>query len=219
MLHMPVHSSSKITVSTASTDHMTGLLRRSLPVRCLLIACLSVAAGRLMLMLLLPYLPSEDTAAVLVAHLPALDTPPLLYWAKLCATRFPFWFLIAIAGFTRFSGGLTSAVALYRGLCDGAAFGLLSAVEAGRRPLSLLECRTINHILMAFSVWMITDLLLRLILTLEARKIAAMEWKVHADSRMSSSAKAAIRQYVLRCLGIFIAMMAACGIYTAFLYL
>ncbi len=218
MLRISIRSPRGTTSPTAAARNMAGLLRRSRPARCLLMACLSVAAGWLMLTLLLPCLSVEDTAHLLLAHLPASDTPPLLFWVRLCAARFPFWLLIAVAGFTRFSGGLTSAVTVYRGLCDGAVMGLLASVVAGSTSV-LPEGYAGHRLLIAFSVWATADLLIRLIMTLAARRVAEMEWKAREDDgRMSPSVKAALRRYLSLCLGGLCATLAACGVYTACLY-
>ena len=120
------------TPSPSARFGVAGILQRSRPLRCLLISCLSVAAGWGLLTLFLPALSPESTASVLHSHLPSAETPPLLFWMRLCVSRFPFWLLLAIAGFTRFSGGLTSAVTVYRGVCDGAVFGLMSAAAMNR---------------------------------------------------------------------------------------
>ncbi len=218
MLRSPIVSPWETTSSSLPNRNMVTLLRRSRPLRCLMIACLSVVAGWLMLMLMLPYLPSENTAAILAAHLPASDTSPLRFWMTLCVARFPFWLLIAISGFTRFSGGLTSAVTVYRGLCDGAVMGILAKEMAGR--MSVLPVSYTGHrFIIAFSIWATTDLLIRLFMTLEARRVADMAWSSHEDDgRMSPSDKAGLWRYILCCLGGLIATLATCGLYTAFLY-
>lgn len=194
------------------------LLRRSRPVRCLLMACLSVAAGWAALTLLLPLLCHKDASALLAAHLPTSDTLPILFWLKLCVSRFPFWLLIAAAGFTRFSGGLTSAVTVYRGLCDGAVMGLLASVVAG--PTSVLPEGYAGHrLLIAFSVWATADLLIRLVMTLAARQVAEAEWEIReANGLMSPAAQSALWRYLAICLGGLCATLASCGVYTAFLY-
>lgn len=219
MLRISIRSPLGTTPPSAATRNIAELLRRSRPGRCLLIACLSVGAGWLLLTLLLPCLSVKDTTELLLSHLPASGTPPLLFWVRLCAARFPFWLLIAAAGFTRFSGGLTSAVTVYRGLCDGAAMGFLAAVAAGHIP-ALPEGYTVHRLLIVFSIWAAADLLIRLVMTLAARRVAEMEWTIRGeDGRMTPSVKAALWRYLSLCLSGLCATLAACGIYTAFLYL
>ena len=206
---------------TPSASHarpMTQLLQRSRPVRCLLISGLSIATGWLMLTLLLPCLSPSDTADMLLAHLPASETPPLLFWLKISASRLPFWLLIAAAGFTRFSGGLTSAVAAYRGSCDGAVLGLLtSEAMSGASPLP--EELTNGHLLTAFGIWAASDLSIRLTMTLAARQVAQLEWTACTDDgRMAPSDQRALWKYLLLCCGGLLATLATCGIYTAYLY-
>ena len=219
MLRISTRSPLGTTSPASSAHNMTLLLRRSRPVRCLLMACLSVAAGWLMLTLLLPCLSVGDTAHLLLAHLPASDTPPLLFWIRLCAARFPFWLLIAAAGFTRFSGGLTSAVTMYRGLCDGAVMGLFASVASGH--MSVLPQGYAGHrLLIAFSVWAIADLSIRLIMTLAARQVAEAEWESREENGLlSPAAQSALWRYLTVCLGGLCATLASCGIYTACLYL
>ena len=220
MLCISTRSPLGTTSPVSSARNMTLLLRRSRPARCLLMACLSVAAGWLMLTLLLPCLSVGDTADLLLAHLPASDTPPLLFWVRLCAARFPFWLLIAAAGFTRFSGGLTSAVTVYRGLCDGAVLGFLSTAASGHVTLILPTGFTYPHLITAFSIWTVADLLIRLVMTLAARQVAEVEWETReADGHMSPAVQSALWRYLAVCLGGLCATLVTCGIYTACLYL
>ena len=207
------------TPSPSARFGVAGILQRSRPLRCLLISCLSVAAGWGLLTLFLPALSSESTASVLLSHLPSAETPPLLFWMRLCVSRFPFWLLLAIAGFTRFSGGLTSAVTVYRGVCDGAVFGLMSAAAMNRLSPILPRGFAIGRLTLAFTVWACLDLGIRLLMTLEARRIANMEWRpIEGDGRMASSVRVAVKRYLILCLTGLLATAAACGVYTAFLY-
>lgn len=206
--------------SAPARSGIAKLLQRSRPLRCLLISCLSVAAGWGMLTLLLPALSAEDVAGIAAAHLPASGASPLLFWARLCAARFPFWLLPALAGFTRFSGGLTSAVTAYRGLCDGAVSGLLWAASLGRVSLLLPEGFSVSRLTAAFILWASADLIVRLFMTLEARRVASMEWlPIGGDGRMAPDVKAALRRYLIRCLAGIAAAALACGAYTVFLFI
>ena len=91
------------------------LIRRSEPFRCLAIACLSLVLGMGVFRLLLPGLPAEAAASLLTAHLAGTDEPTL-FWLSLFLARLPFWLLLSLAGLTRFSGGLTTAVLVWRGI-------------------------------------------------------------------------------------------------------
>ena len=220
MLGIPRLPSGGSASPMAPARDLPQLLRRSRPVRCLLMASLAVAAGWLALTLLLPLLRHGDASALLAAHLPASDTLPILFWLKLCIARFPFWLLIAVAGFTRFSGGLTSAVTVYRGLCDGAVLGFLSTAASGHVPLIRPTAFTYPHLITAFSVWAAADLLIRLVMTLAARQMAEAEWERHEeDHRVSPAVKSALWRYLAVCLGGLCATLVTCGIYTAFLYI
>ncbi len=203
---------------SAPRADMARLLRRSRPWRCLGIAVTAVAAGWGLLTFLLPYIPAESITALLRAHLPAVGAPPLLFWMKLCRSRLPFGLLMAVAGFTRFSGGLTSAVTVYRGLCDGAVVGLLVALRT--RGAFLHDDLYIGRLLPAFGVWAAIDLTVRLAMALNARHVAGMEWSpTERDGRMAPAVKKALTKYLALCLGGLCAMAAACGIYTAFIYM
>ncbi len=213
----PLHGT---TVSASARSDVARILQRSRPVRCLLISCLSVAAGWGLLTLLLPALSAESIATITDAHLPASGTPPLFFWIRLCASRFPFWLLLALAGFTRFSGGLTSAVTVYRGVCDGAVFGLMSAAARNPASLSLPQGFTVSRIALAFALWAVVDLAIRLLMTLEARRVAGMEWMpLGGDGRMAPAVQAAVKRYLTLCLTGLLATAAICGVYTAFLYI
>lgn len=197
---------------------VTRLLRRSTPLRCMLISCLAMGIGALLGWVLLPVPAGSGSAGILVAHLPAADTPPALCWLKLIAARFPFWLLLAVAGFTRFSGGLTSAVLLYRGVCDGAALGFLGAMAA-EGTTALSGGFPLRRLLTAFAVWAVTDLAIRLFMTLSARSMAGIQWE-SSDSggRMAPAVRLSLLRYLALCLGGLCAGLAACGVYTGLLY-
>jgi len=205
-------------VAKAPSSDMNRLLRRSRPWRCLGIAVMAVAAGWGLLTVLLPYISAESITHLLEAHLPAGGTPPLLFWLRLCRSRLPFWLLMAVAGFTRFSGGLTSAVTVYRGLCDGAVIGLLfSSVARGASPHNGQDT---VRLLYAFGTWAAMDLAVRLAMALGARHVAGMEWNpTGADGRMAPAVRKALTKYLVLCLGWLCATAAACGVYTAFIYM
>ncbi len=209
------------TASVSRTEDPSGsLLRRSEPIRCLLISCLSVLAGGLLLYVLWPFLSRTAVNDILTNHLPGGDTLPVLHWLRLCGARFPFWLLLTIAGFTRFSGGLTTAVLGYRGLCDGAAMGLLWLIRSGDVEIECPAALSPLHVCIAYGIWLVLGLLIRLTLALGARRMAREEIRSSPeDGRMEPRMREALWRYLALCLGGLCATLAACGIYTAILYI
>ena len=201
--------------------NITGLLRRSTPLRCALISCLAVVIGVLLGSPLLPFLTDHGAVSILAAHLPAEGTGSVLYWLSLVASRFPFWLLLALAGFTRFSGGLTSAILIYRGVCDGVVLAFLGSMTAmaAENATALPIGFPIHRLPAAFAVWAVTDLLIRLVMTLGARSVAGMRWEAcGSDGRMTRAVSLSLLRYLTLCLGGLGAILVSCGIYTVFLY-
>ena len=201
-------------------DPADSMLRRSEPLRCLLISCLSVLAGGLLLYVLQPFLSDEAVTGILANHLPGSHTHPVLYWLRLCGVRFPFWLLLVVAGFTRFSGGLTTAVLGYRGICDGMAMGLLWLMYTGHIKIVLPTALTPLHICITYGIWLVLGLLIRLILALGARRMAREAIaSVPLTGRMEPRLRELLWRYLALCLGGLCATLTSCGIYTAFLYI
>ncbi len=214
--------SRKIPIQTASVSRSGSLvvlwLYRSEPLRCLLISCLSLPMGVLILYGLLPLLPEDTVSRILTDHLPTIGIPPALYWLRLCWARFPFWLLLTVAGFTRFSGGLTTAVLGYRGICDGMAMGLLGMVSAGQITASLPAAFSWLRLCGGYGIWLILGLLIRLLMSVGARKIARTELTRTIDGRLEPHAKEVLWRYCIFCLCGLCAVWISCGLYTAILY-
>lgn len=214
------HSIPTETASVSRSESLVVLwLYRSEPLRCLLISCLSLPLGVLILYGLLPLLPEDTVSRILTDHLPTIGIPPALYWLRLCWTRFPFWLLLTVAGFTRFSGGLTTAVLGYRGICDGMAMGLLGMMSAGQITASLPTAFSWLRLCGAYGIWLILGLLIRLLMSVGARKIARMELARTMDGRLEPHTKETLWRYGILCLGGLCAVLVSCGLYTAILYM
>ena len=205
--------------SLPNKESTASLLKSSEPLRCSLIACLAILTGWILLYLLLPPL-SGGSVEILQKHLPVASTTPMLFWLRLSWSRLPFWFLLAMAGFTRFSGGLSTAVLGYRGLCDGVAMGFLWQICMGHVTAELPTGLSPLRLCAAYGIWIFCDLLIRLTLTLGARRMArdACTWTSTVEGRMPSRARERLWRYVALCLGTLGATLAACGVYTAILF-
>lgn len=213
MPHWPVFTSAppRTAASAARAGEestLSGLLRRSEPIRTLLISLSALALGLWLWELFLPCLPAATREEILMSHLPTAAAHPLLSWLRLSAARAPVWLLFSVAGLTRFSGGLTSGLLLYRGVCDGMALRLLFASEA---PKALW---------VVFTLWCLLDLAIRLACTRGARRMAACHHALaEADGRMDEATRRVLWQYATFCLMTLTATLLACGIYTVLLRL
>ena len=188
------------------------LLRRSEPFRCLGIALLSLGLGMGGLRLLLPALPADAAASLLTAHLAGADEPTL-FWLSLFLARLPFWLLLALAGLTRFSGGLTTAVLVWRGICDGAVLGLLGFAWQGGLP-DLPTALPLGGLTAAATAWCLADLMIRLVQTIAARRMARVEaGPPHPDGRMDPSLRTTLWAYLALSLTALCAILAVCGGY------
>ncbi len=194
-------------------------LLRTMPLRCVILTVLSMAAGYLILTACMPAMGGRSLSAILSRHF-AADAPTGPVWLRLLGARLPILFLAAIAGLTRFSGGLTSALLIYRGICDGGALCVMLALVRGRitHPPTALP---LWGLLLAFLLWMLTDAALRLIVTVSSRRLAALCATVGDSSAtaVSSDARAALRYHLWRhtavSLGGACGLMAACLIYAS----
>ena len=204
---------------TGWTMSLGALLHRSEPLRCVLIGCLSVVVGWLLLPAWLPFLPQANLLHLLTNHIPGETTAPVSYWLRLCGARVPIWFFLTIAGFTRFSGGLTTAILGYRGLCDGMALRLLWEVCTGRTNLALPGGIPPLQVGVAYGIWLLLGLLIRLLLAVKARRMAKDLLRIFpVDGRMDPQSKELFWRYAAMCLGGLCAVLTSCGLYTAILY-
>ncbi len=143
---------------------------RTVVLRALCLTALSIAIGMSLCKILLPLIPTAYQSAILTAHLPGDSLSPLA-WLRLCGARLPILLLIALAGLTRFSGGLTTTVLLWRGLSDGMALGLLISLTRGLVSVDALSISPLP-LLLCFLGWMLTDALLRSGLAVCAKRLA-----------------------------------------------
>ncbi len=159
----------------ASARHPFGmtladLFDRTTLLRCALLTLASLAVGLLLMWLWLPTLPADLMSGILDRHLPGETARPLV-WLRLCGARLPVLALLAAAGLTRFSGGLTSALLIFRGLCDGTAIALATSSLQGMIALPNGKATPVTFLL-ALCIWALIDAAVRTILAAEARRFA-----------------------------------------------
>lgn len=138
-------------------------LARTEPLRCLLWSLGAMLVGFLLAPGLLPL---PDLEEILTAHLSGI-TSPAVFWLRLTINRLPVLMLLSLAGLTRLSGGITTAVLVIRGISDGMVFGCLPSLM-GSEALPVSPARLFG----ASAVWMLFDLTARLTVTVSARKLA-----------------------------------------------
>ncbi len=160
------HPSSAAAVSAAQNPVDTAL-NRTLPLRSVAVTVLALAAGYLFIRLCRP----SDSTAILGRHF-VETVSPTAAWLHLLAARLPFLCLLAVAGLTRFSGSLCTAILAFRGVCDGGAIALLLALLRGTVDFQHGTLRP-WQMLLAFSLWMLCDTLLRIAVAVSARRLAA----------------------------------------------
>lgn len=199
-------------------ERFSQLFDRTACLRCLLISGISIGLGGILFYFLLPTMGVDMLASTLTCHLPG-NTPPLLAWLRLCAPRLPVLLLLAAAGLTRFSGGLTTAVLIWRGLSDGGTLYVLFALWTNTAgvdlPLSLPVLLPA-----AYGLWVIFDLAARTWLSSEARRFALTTSR-YGFQPINAEETAQLRFLLLRYLTIFLATISlslmATGLYTALL--
>lgn len=182
----PVVKPTAATVSPPATSPLSRaerLASRTLPYRCVLLSVLFAVVGAGLMNLLLPLLPAETLAAILTAHLPTASASPALVHLRLFAVRLPMYALLALAGLTRFSGGLTSAVLAFRALADGSTLCLLFLLARGSISLPvtvtppLLTALSPQLLFVVYGLWVVIDGMGRHLLAVAARRVS------HALSR------------------------------------
>lgn len=142
---------------------LTARLTRTEPLRCLLWSLGAMLVGLLLSQGLLPL---PDIEEILVAHL-AGRTFPAVFWLRLTVARLPMLMLLSLAGLTRLSGGISTAVLIARGISDGIVLGCLSSLT-GATALAVSHSRLMG----AYAVWMLFDLTARLATAISARRLA-----------------------------------------------
>ncbi len=149
---------------------LTDLFDRTTLLRCTLMSLASLAVGLLLMRLWLPTLSDGFISGILARHLPTETARPLV-WLRLCGARLPILLLLAVAGLTRISGGLTTAILVFRGLCDGAAIALATSVLQGTTAFPNREVSPAVF-LVALCAWVLLDAAVRTLLAAEARRFA-----------------------------------------------
>lgn len=185
--------------------------------RCVAVTLLSLPVGMVIFRLLSPLLSEELFSAVISSHVPR-ETAAGLAWLRLYAARLPVLLILAAAGMTRFSGGLTTAVLAFRGVCDGAALALLisskaGAVAAGVSPVGLT---------VLFLGWMLVHAAGRTYLAFEARRMARMPvredlWSSSLPEDERKQLRYRLWRYFAVILSVACVSLAACGVYAALL--
>ncbi len=138
-------------------------LSRTEPLRCLLWSLGAILLGLLLSQGLLPL---SDVEEILATHLSG-STSPAVFWLRLTVARLPVLMLLSLAGLTRLSGGISTAVLVIRGISDGMALGCLSTLT-GATALTVSHPRLMG----AYAVWMLFDLVARLAVAISARRLA-----------------------------------------------
>ncbi len=193
---------------------------RTAILRCAAVTGGAIILGLLIYRLLTPYLSGAMQAEILAQHLPD-EGHSIVAFLRLCLTRLPVLLLLAAAGLTRFSGGLTTAVLCWRGICDGAAIGLLLTLCQGAFPLTVDVHPA--ALLAIYLLWVLPDALIRCVLAGEARRMARACEQYGGLTPLTDSDKAALRyrlwHYTAISLGSLCASLFGCGLYTALLRL
>lgn len=203
---------------TRTAETLLKLLERTTFLRCLITSIVALLIGVGLLHLLLPYLSSDTLEQTLSSHLPG-DTFPWLSWLRLCVARFPVYLLLAVAGLTRFSGGLTTAVLVWRGVCDGAVISLLlsSSGLASLRADFLLP----SLFPVAFVIWILVDLVTRTYISSASRRFARVTAGTNTFLPSQTAERAEVRYLLWRhmaiALGSFAVTFAANGLYIGLL--
>ncbi len=155
----------------------------------------SLAVGYWILTLCLPALGGE-AEAILARHL-APDTPAALAWLKLLGARLPILLLLSLAALTRISGGITTAVLVWRGLSDGAALALAIACIGGTVPFPHPVLGAVGFAV-ALGMWILTDATLRVVVSVSARRVAALCASIGDVASADGATRAALRYRLWR---------------------
>ncbi len=114
------HPQQKLT----DTRSFSRVKQKLFPLRLVLIMLLSLSAGALLGVWLLPYCPTQTIQNYLKVHLPymAPSLPSVsfpLQFLRLCLSCLPSFLLLCVAGMTSFCQSISVLVLCYRGVCEG----------------------------------------------------------------------------------------------------
>lgn len=189
------------------------LIRGTEAVRCLFLSLLALLTGFFAARKLLFLLPAEETAAILSAHL-AQGAPPAIQFLRLCLFRLPVLLLLGAAGFTRFSGSLTTALLTLRGLSEGAALWVLLSLRTAETVFPPLAEPEGLRILAAYAVWTAMDLAARTGAAAEARRLArGAPWPEGIGDAVHPALRARLWRYAARFLAALCLSVGGCAVY------
>jgi hypothetical protein len=168
---------------------------------------------------LLFLLPADQAAAILTAHL-ASGAPPAIQFLRLCLFRLPVLLLLGAAGFTRFSGSLTTALLTLRGLSEGAALCVLLSLGTEEMIFPPLAEPEGLRILTAYAVWTAMDLAARTGAAVEARRLArGAPWPEGIGETVPPALRARLWRYASRFLAALCLSVGGCAVYLLILSL
>ena len=200
----PKHSSQSAAKKVEKAEKARRALRfeRTLPFRCIGWTAFSMGVGYALLFAFGATLRPLATSALLAHFLSGAALPTA--WLSLVLARLPSLGLLSVAGLTRFSGGLTSALLCYRGLCDGAVLAAVLTLSG-----EIIDPRTRA----AFLFWMSVGVILHLAVAISARSLAAYcatEPDAPPKTAKARSSRATLRYRIWRHATVSIAAAAAC---------
>lgn len=184
-----------------NTPSRNNRISNFLPLRCMGWIALSVGVGYVLFFACASTFRAEATRAIQTHFLSGASMT--VAWLALVTARLPSLALLAVAGMTRFSGALTSAILCYRGLCDGVAFA--TVLNASGNLIS-------SHIQTIFLLWMLSGLVLHLMVAISSRLLAAF-CATEPDKPPQSTpppVRSALRYRIWRHATVSVAVVAAC---------
>ncbi len=215
-LHAPATASSNTPILGLHHQwHRTRYLRTAF------LSVLALLVGALTMRLLLPCIPPSALKSICHAHITPLQTDgaaPLTVWLRLLWRRFPLFLLLAAAGMTRFSGGLTSVVLILGGLSDGATVAFLYSLYRGSLFFSTADVLSSPHRwLVLFGVCAILRITLHTVMAVEARRLAVSLSPLPGTEKEQPLSPEHLRQcfwqYAAITLATFVGVMLTEGLY------
>ena len=172
--------------------------------------------GGLFVYLTADTLSTDMLSELFTAHLPS-DTRPALAWLRLCAADAIPLLVLAIAGLTYISGGLTTASLAYCALGEGAALTLLILMQTG--SVTAPEGVAVPIILSLYAMRMGLLCLLRILLATRARRVSFALVSSHDHlSPTHPHISPALLTYVMTVLFVSVLTATVEGLYILLLY-